>query len=734
MLSRADAAEWVRSELTPIRAAVPLGRPTLRFRQAVKFCARLSAPLRRVVGWRRIAPNEYDRAGERAATVADKTETEHLEDNEAEGTSEPVADAADVEAETRRVKFYSASDLSVGWEARRAAEVALAFDRAEGVAHVAEALELSNVIKFIELGLVPQSLSEEERSELSARVLTIRGAIARFFRSVEESNASCLLVGVPINYRADLLEELARQGAFERCSAASMLPALEKTGFVLRDLLESKALVKAYDAEVRSMLLADPLNGEHLVQKYLAAGTRTPIYLPSTFSPADAKTLMGRYVDSDDAHPNSLELIARTSDDTRAGIDRQVRFRARKRREEVVAQFFETNNGFKTGCEVQLDATQTVPATEALDGMVGKYSYSRVWLEETLDSPSILNNFQFLFDFADADGLLNLPSFYADLGVIERFMTTNGAKDYVTGVAFNLKDWSLTLQTAMYLQFLKSHDIDLESLLEWFINDYLPSELSVTGFRFQASSPTSSYLERCRHLFPEMEGLVRQFVLFIEDGVVDFDMLEISSEAVEYGDVPSALGGKYVYCVEGTDLVGVLNAVFSDQSGLTYIREDLQDVNFARLVVKNRLEMDDFHPHQLPGVNCLMDHGVLTIKEGRVALADEDRFLALHTLWAKEAVGYHHLSEVGRAYVDDLDSRGWVTRKATLLTEAEGRYFDYMLNRKFHNGPNLRNKYAHGAQPGGNEEAHFASYLAAIKLLIALAIKMNDEFRLLAAT
>lgn len=562
----------------------------------------------------------------------------------------------------------------------------------------------------------------------------IRGAIARFFRSVDESNVGSLLVDVPINYRADLLEELARQNAFGRCRATSMLPALQETGFVLRDFLESKALVKAYDAEVRSMLLADPLNGELLVQKYLAAGTRTPIHLPRTFSPADAKSLMGGYVDSEDAHPNSLELISRTSDDTKVGIDRQVRFRARKRREEVVAKFFETNNGFKTGCEVQLDATQTAPATEALDGMVAKYSYSRTWLEETLDSPSILNNFQFLFDFADADGLLNLPSFYADLGVVERFMTTNGVKDYVTGAAYNLKDWSSTLQTAMYIRFLKSHDIELESLLEWFIDDYLPSEFGVTGFRFKASSPTGSYLERCRHLFPEMEGLVRQFVLFIEDGVVDFDMLEMSSDAVEYRDVPSALEGKYVYRVDGTDLVGVLNALFSDQSGLSYIREDLQDVNFARLVVINRIEMGDFAPHQLPGVNYLIDHDVLTVRNERVALTSQDRFLVLHTLWTKEAVSYHRLSDAGRAYVDDMASRGWVTRKATLLTEAEGCYLDYMLNRKFHNGPNLRNKYSHGAQPGGSEEAHFASYVAAIKLLVALVIKLNDEFCLRAAT
>ncbi|GAB3447662.1 hypothetical protein GCM10027517_31840 [Phycicoccus ginsengisoli] len=632
------------------------------------------------------------------------------------------------------MKFYSASDLSVGWEAPRAAKLALAFDAGVGVVNVGDALELGNVVKFVEAGLIPQSLSEDERSDLSARVPLIRGAIARFFRSVDESNVGLLLVDVPINYRADLLEELARQDAFGRCSATAMLQALNETGFVIRDLLESKALVKAYDAEVRSMLVADPSNGELLVQKYLAADTRTPIHLPRTFSSEDAKTLMGAYVGSEDAHPNSLELISRTSDDTRAGIDRQVRFRARKRREEVVAKFFESSSGIKTGCEVRLDASQAAPAVEVLDGMVAKYSYSQTWLEETSDSPSILNNFQFLFDFADVDGLLNLPSFYAELGVFERFLTSNGAKDYNIGAAYNLKDWSSSLQTAMYIRFLKSHDIELESVLEWFISDYLPSEFGVTGFRFRPSSSASSYLERCRHLFPEMEGIARQFVLFVEDGVVDFEMLEMSSEAVEYRDIPSALEGKYVYRTDSTDLVGILNALFSDQSGLAYIREDLQDVNLARLVVTNQVRLSDFAAHQLPGVKYLIDRDVLTVRNERVVLADEERFLVLHTLWTKEAVSYPHLSDAMRAYVDDMESRGWVTRAGTLFTETEGSYFDYVLNRKYHNGPNLRNKYSHGAQPGGSEEAHFASYVAAVKLLVALVIKLNDEFCLRAAT
>lgn len=642
-------------------------------------------------------------------------------------TLERVTDLDD-HAHVRRVKFYGANDLNVGLVAPRAVEVLETFDTSAPLASAADALEVVNAIKFVEAKLLPTSLSEEALSALAGRVPALREAVARFFRSVEESNAALVLADIPIFYRDDLLAELARQGAFERCGAASMLSALQAAGFVLGDFLESKALVKAYDVDIRSMMMSDPANAHILVQKHLMAGSRPAIHLPASFTSTDARDLMGRYVECDEAHPNSLELIARSSDDAKIGIDRRVRFQARKRRNEVVAKFFETNNGLETGCEVRVDDLQSIPAIEALDGMVAKYSYSRGWLEGTLDPASVLNNFQFLFDFADADGLLNLPSFYADLGVFDRFLTSKGVKDYAAGAAYRLKDWSSTLQTALYIQFLKSHDVELESLLEWFVDDYLPTEFGVAGFRFKASSPSSSYLERCRHLFPEMEGLVRQFGLFVEDGFIDFDMLGMSSEAVAYTDVPSALRGKYAYRVDGTDLVGILNALFSDQSWLTYIRDDLQDINFARLVVKNRLQMNDFAEHQLPGVTYLVDHGVLADRDGCLVLANNERFLILHTLWTKEAVNYHQLSEAGRTYVDEMEGRGWVTRKATLFTDAEGSYFDFLLNRKFHNGPNLRNKYSHGAQPEGGEDAHFASYVVAIKLLVALVIKLNDEF------
>jgi hypothetical protein len=93
-------------------------------------------------------------------------------------------------------------------------------------------------------------------------------------------------------------------------------------------------------------------------------------------------------------------------------------------------------------------------------------------------------------------------------------------------------------------------------------------------------------------------------------------------------------------------------------------------------------------------------------------------------------VSYFHLSEAGRAEVEAMERRGWVTRRSSLLTEAEGEYFNFLLNKvDFGNGPELRNKYLHGSQANANgEDAHFQTYITALKLMMALIIKVNDDF------
>jgi hypothetical protein len=633
----------------------------------------------------------------------------------------------------RRVRFLGVHDLAAGWYVQRVAELVEQFDPANASSEAMDLLELHNVQQYLEHGFVPRDYTESERAIATSRIGQIRSAVARFFSSVDNANCASLIGGVDHEYHADLLELLGRYKAFERCDAATMLQALGQAGVHLSELLACKKLVAAYDTEVRDQLLALPGNAEHLVRKHLQKDVPDEVHLPRSLTHADARELLERYVDSPDANPNYVSLIESAPVSAESGVDAKLKLKAKRRNAEMTEQFFENNTGFKTGTEVRLSDTQDEPAKfemDESDGLVTRFSYSSCWLDETADNPSILNNFQHLFEFADRQVLLSLPSYPAQLGVFERFMGTAGKTHYQVGAGFRAVDMSSLLQTRLYQHYLENKGRDLEEVISWFFEGYLADEFGASNFSFRPSSRGASYLERVRHLFAEMESALAQFSLFVENGELDRDLLAITSDPVRYRQVPSLLSGKYAYPTASDEIAGILHVLFSDQSPLTYINESLKGETAADLLLKNEVRYDDFHDYQKQTVDQLITLGILETTGERVRIANAEQFLIFRSLFATEACSYYHLSDRGRAEVDSMVARGWVERRASLLTEAEGQYFNYFLNKvDFSNGPELRNKYLHGSQADADgEDAHFHAYVIALRLMIALVIKLNDDF------
>jgi hypothetical protein len=79
-----------------------------------------------------------------------------------------------------------------------------------------------------------------------------------------------------------------------------------------------------------------------------------------------------------------------------------------------------------------------------------------------------------------------------------------------------------------------------------------------------------------------------------------------------------------------------------------------------------------------------------------------------------------------------LVDKGWLELKSTLLTESEAKYFSYFLNQQdSSNGHDLRNKYLHGSMSStdkADEGKHYRTYLIVLRLMLALIIKIDDDF------
>lgn len=639
----------------------------------------------------------------------------------------------------RRVKFYGAQDLATWWYMERLVEVIDKFEVANTLTTTVDAIELHNVQQYIENDILPWTYTDEQRAHVKLLVPRMRSAVARFFSVVDESNCAAIVADLNYDYHADLLELLGRNKVYKRCSPAIMLSALNAAGIRIDQMLACKKLVNAYPAEMRDRLLESPRNAEHVVRKYLEKGEHDDIYLPASLAAIDVYHLLERYLDSPDANPNYVRLIETASSQTRdkTGIDAKLKLNAKRCNAEMTQKLFEKVAGIRLAVEAGFSDSQDEPVViemEHPDSIGVRLTYSRQWLDECLTYPSILNNFQHLFEFADYQVLLNLPSHPAQLGVFERLMGVTGKTEYIKGMEFDFIEMSSSLQTVLYRTYLEEKGIDLEDVIAWFFRNYLVDEFDAKNFSFTRSTRGASYLEKVRHLFAEMESIANQFRLFVDNSEIDPELLTISSDPIAYKEVPSLLDGKYIYSTHNEEIEEILFALFSDQSRLVYISEDLRGRNTAELLLKNEVRYDDFHEYQRGAIDHLISLGILQIAGAQVRIAKPQQFDILQSLFDNEAASYFHLSEAGRAEVDVMEARGWVTRRSSLLTEAEADYFNFMLNKvEFSNGPELRNKYLHGSQVNADDEdAHFQTYITVLKLIVALIIKMNDDFCLYA--
>jgi hypothetical protein len=630
----------------------------------------------------------------------------------------------------RRLKFYGLNDHGTFFQVERAAEILEHYDPSFTANTISDILELHNAQLFAESNLFPKSYTDSQRAACQALIPELRKKVAKFFNAMDDANIASIVVDVDLEYHADLLQLLSQYKVYDRCASTTTLPVLEQNRIGVGEMLTSQYLVRSYDQEVRARLVSDSVNAEHLIRKYLEKDARRNIYLPPSFTSDDARALLNDYLDSDDANPNFIELISLARVKKDGVVDAKMKLKARRKHKRWAEEFFKKNSGIKTGCEVTISAGQTEPVEVSTDGPVTKFSYSRRWLEDNLDYPTIFNNFLYLFEFTDRRMLLTLPLYHAQLGVFERFMKTTGKDSYPVGVAFHFEEQSSFLQTAIYDDFLRTRGIALESAIAWFFSDYMKDEFGAANFRFTPSSSASTYLEKCRHIFAEMESVVRQFSLYVENGELDTGLLAITSEHVRYKEIPSLMSGKYVYPSSGQDIRNILNLLFSDQSGLTYISESLKADDAARLLISNQVAYGDFADHQKGQIDYLIQRGVLANTGQRVRFASASQFLVLKDLFNSEAVTYYHCPAKMRASIDEMVAKGWLVRRESLLTEPEASYFNYCLNQtEFSNGPDLRNKYLHGSQADADDEdAHFRTYITALKLLIALVIKINDDF------
>ena len=348
------------------------------------------------------------------------------------------------------------------------------------------------------------------------------------------------------------------------------------------------------------------------------------------------------------------------------------------------------------------------------------------WVRDNLDFPTLLNNFIYLFNFTDLHFRSNWYNRKSQQGILETMAGIHGKSEYFKGIYFNLMSMLSNTQIIEYSNILQNNHIEIEIIIKWFFEKYLKEEFRVENYMFSSPYPHISYVDKCKLLVIEFERVLKQFKLYVEDKVIDQELLTISSKQVKFEYIPSMIPNKYLYPVK-KECQPLMNLLFSDQSGIYYTEKfQTKHHSFYELIKNESIFKSDFFEYQIPEIDYLIERKILVSDNDRLLLNSKKTWL-LKDLYDNEVsrTGYilNYLSEF-----NEQEQKKMFTFGSTLFSVPEQSYLNYMLNNaEFSNGLAIRNNYLHGTN-STDEKINCQDYYQILKILVLAVIKINEEF------
>lgn len=632
----------------------------------------------------------------------------------------------------KRVKFFSTTDLALGNYLTRVEKIILNFN--ENAEHeINDILELYNCTIFIENKVFFTSWSEVHKERLEARCKIIRSFVARYFSNINETNLELVVETLNRQYKEDFLKLFTQYRLEKRINEAILVNILRKKFFSISQVCQQPKLVEHYEKAVKRFLLERPLNAELLFDKYVVDSrtNKKQLHLPKSLTKDEVNVLITNYIDSTEANTNYLQLIINNHNTKDFFVTDENRWRAKKRKERIEKELFSNSTGlsFEFKFVFQKDALQLVE--QKLDGTVLEVIYDQNYLEEELEFEDILNNFIWIFEFIDSNGRVNFVNNISTRTSILDMIQLKAKRDYPINESFRISETITEASMALYYSFLKKQNIRLENVLEWFFKVYLKEDFFVSDYAFTAPSEGSSYKEKCRDILPEIEYVLQQFKCYVAYSDINHELLALSSSGIAFSQIPSLIENKYIY--KKDILNPIFHLLFSDQVLLGYLENPEKDsATFYELLLKHKVHIDEFKDYQRAEVQYLIDSDYISTQDGLLVWKNPKRIKILYELYHLNVISMYRLPDTLQEEVKLMHQENLVAFESSLFSKSEQDMFDYYLNNsKFQNGPQLRNKYAHGRlgnSANSNEDVNYKNYLLIFKLLITIVLKINEDF------
>ena len=598
-----------------------------------------------------------------------------------------------------------------------------------------DVLELYNLKKYIDNDIFLESWTQEDLALFRKRTKEYGSIISGFMASISNENIEPFYNSIIFDYKNTFWEIVNNQGFYKNISSERIKAILDNNPHVIRTFLRNEKIVNHYNNVVKNFLLTHPESAEIILSKYEINNDNNQIFLPKILTVEDKEKIIDNYLDWGNANYNYLMIIRNARDRNDFKLSDKIRLKAQKLHDKKTQDFFATRKGIKFGVSICFSENMDrIKSAELSKDHTIKYSYNLDFIKQNNNPFALFENFFYLFEYIDEQHRIDLVSKESDLSTLERCIGVHSQNEYRDSFRFRQAENTSFLQMVAYTSVLEKLGVALEDVLSQVFTSFFPEKYGfASNCRFLALT-SSSLLEKVRILAPELESILKQYKLFVEDGSIDFDLLQISSHPTPIKDIPSLNKDKYLYLNEkNSEIKSISNIFFSDQTLLSYV-EPFKEKNyktfFDLLANEESVEYKYYQDHQKSFLQYLLDRNQIYIdKKGCIQFTNLSRILILYDLNVNEVASFYHYPQRFRQEVTQMAKENIIHFENTLFSKPEQDYYNYYLNKsEFTNGLDLRNKYVHGTQANPEDEgSHKYAYYTYLKLIVLALLKIEDD-------
>ena len=630
------------------------------------------------------------------------------------------------------IKFFGECDMSSGWFHQKIEKFFQHWDERIQEPDLKTILELYNIKKYIDSGMRLAQWTDAQFLTYQEKSKTIPQILGRYCSTISNENLQELCQAVDRDYIDDFWQLICDYKVYQRINSKVLGNLMDTKENMLWYILRHSILVKFFGRVITDHLVWNPHTAEELLAHFLAAHDckKHQLYFPVEFTSVMREKILMDYVERDDANVNYLQLLEDAQSVKEFTVSDRLKLKARRKKEAIQEKLFAKKSGFFYGIEVGFESIPdgSIKETHDENKNILSYAYSKEWIEENQDYPTLLNNFIYLFQYVDRCFRCTFVSLRSELSVFERTLGIKGKNEYRTGARFGLKHMRSQGQMIAYRRELQHLNIQLEDIFKWFFEVYLKEEFGANGFTYNPPSAGTTYGEKCKLLASAIDGVLKQYRLFCEEGYVDRELLELSSGHIVFGQLTGIMTNKYAYS-SSKDLQNEMFLLFSDQSMMCYTEKTKSQYStLPQLLVSEDINREDFHHYHQNQLDWLIKRGTIQIADDGRLRINIDRAFVLMDLFYNEVICPFYYEETLQKQVEELVATGDIQYESTLFSRSEQDYLNYVLNKSvFSNGLDLRNKYIHDTCPL-SEEKQIQDYVELLKIMILILIKIDEEF------